>query len=198
MPLRRRRTGIRSSKIPIRLTSYRSLFNQSAVPPPDPLNALNGTIPITPRRTARRIDIGQPIPDGAALVTANRLSLTLPIPPSINKHYATVNGRRLLSSAGRAYKAEVGRQVWLALAQSPIRTSLMEQLHSGPLAFSVRFVLMTPLRRDLDSGLKITQDAVCEGLGLNDNRIVETHLYKTVDRTNPHIEVSLSLAVDSA
>lgn len=74
----------------------------------------------------------------------------------------------------------------------------MEQLHSGPLAFSIRFVFTTPLRRDLDSGLKITQDAVCEGLGLNDNRIVETHLYKTVDRTNPHIEVSLSLAVDSA
>ena len=132
-----------------------------------------------------------------ALVTTDQLSLTLPVPPSINKHYATVNGRRLLSSAGRAFKAQVGRQVWLALAQSPARTSLMEHLQSGPLAFSVRFFFTTALRRDLDSGLKITQDAICEGLGLNDNRIVETHLYKTVDRTNPRIEVSLSLATGS-
>lgn len=73
----------------------------------------------------------------------------------------------------------------------------MQRLQSGPLAFSVRFFFTTALRRDLDSGLKITQDAVCEGLGLNDNRIVETHLYKIVDRTNPRIEVSLSLADDS-
>jgi crossover junction endodeoxyribonuclease RusA len=126
------------------------------------------------------------------------LSLTLPIPPSINEHYATVNGRRLLSSAGRTYKAAVGRQVWLALAQSPARMSLMERLQSSPLAFSVRFFFTTALRRDLDSGLKITQDAVCEGLGINDNRIVETHLYKIVDRTNPRVEVSLSVAADFA
>jgi crossover junction endodeoxyribonuclease RusA len=128
------------------------------------------------------------------LVTTDQLSLTLPIPPSINKHYATVNGRRLLSSAGRAYKAEVGRQVWLALAQSPARSSLMERLQSAPLAFSVRFFFTTALRRDLDSGLKITQDAICEGLGLNDNRIVETHLYKHVDKLHPRIEVSLARA----
>ncbi len=120
--------------------------------------------------------------------------MTLPIPPSINQHYATVNGRRLLSSAGRAYKAEVSRQVWLALSQSPVRMSLKERLQSGSLAFSVRFFFATALRRDLDSGLKITQDAICEGLGLNDNRIVETHLYKHVDKQHPRIEVSLTVA----
>ena len=198
MPSRRRRTGVPSSKIPIRLTSYRSVSNQPAAPLPASLQALNGAIPVTPRRTARRIDIGQHTPSSVVLVTTDRLPMTLPIPPSINKHYATVNGRRLLSSAGRAYKAQVGQQVWLALAQSPARTSLLERLQSGPLAFSARFFFTTALRRDLDSGLKITQDAICEGLGLNDNRIVETHLYKTVDRTNPRVEVSLSLATDSA
>jgi crossover junction endodeoxyribonuclease RusA len=44
----------------------------------------------------------------------------------------------------------------------------------------------------VDGGLKIAQDAICEGLGLNDNRIIETHLYKHVDRRNPRIEVVLS------
>lgn len=120
--------------------------------------------------------------------------MTLPIPPSINHQYATVNGRRLLSSAGRAYKAQVGREVLIALAQSSARASLMARLQSEPLALSIRFFFTTALRRDVDSGLKITQDAICEGLGLNDNRIVETHLYKQVDKLNPRIEVSLGPA----
>ena len=187
MPSRRRRTGIRSSQIPVRLTSYRSVSDQPAV-----------TIPTTLKSSARlrsvhRLDIQQATPT-AALVTTDQVSLTLPIPPSINKHYATVNGRRLLSSAGRVYKEQVGRQVWLALAQSPARISLLERLQSNPLAFTVRFFFTTALRRDLDSGLKITQDAICEGLGLNDNRIVETHLYKSVDKQYPRIEVCLTLA----
>jgi len=119
--------------------------------------------------------------------------MTLPIPPSINRQYATVSGRRVLSSAGRMYKTQVGQQVWAALMQSPMKVPLLERLKSEPLAFSIRFFFTTALRRDVDSGLKITQDAVCEGLGLNDNRIVETHLYKHVDKLHPRIEVSLSL-----
>jgi len=121
--------------------------------------------------------------------------MTLPIPPSINKQYATVNGRRVLSSAGRAYKTQVGQHIGIALAQSPVKPSLIQRLRSEPLAFSIRFFFTTALRRDVDSGLKITQDAVCEGIGINDNRIVETHLYKHVDKLYPRIEVSLGLAV---
>lgn len=126
------------------------------------------------------------------VVTADTFNVTLPVPPSINHQYATVNGRRLLSSAGRAYKAYVGQQVWLALAQSPVRLSLRERFRSGPVALSIRFFFASALRRDLDGGLKIAQDAICEGLGLNDNRIIETHLYKQVDKADPRIEVSLS------
>jgi crossover junction endodeoxyribonuclease RusA len=133
-------------------------------------------------------------PASASTVTAERLSITLPVPPSINHQYATVNGRRLLSSAGRAYKTQVGQQLWVALAQSPARASLMGRLQSGPLALSIRFFFTSALRRDVDGGLKIAQDALCEGLGLNDNRIVETHLYKDFDKIHPRIEVSLSLA----
>jgi crossover junction endodeoxyribonuclease RusA len=128
----------------------------------------------------------------SSTVTADGLLMTLPVPPSINHQYATVNGRRLLSSAGRMYKAHVGQQVWSALAQSPLRTDLLRRLQTGPLALSIRFFFTSALRRDVDGGLKIAQDALCEGLGLNDNRIVETHLYKEIDKTNPRIEVSLS------
>ena len=130
-------------------------------------------------------------------VTPERLTITLPVPPSINHQYATVNGRRLLSSAGRAYKTQVGQLLWLAFIQSPSRLALQDRLRSEPLVISIRFFFASSLRRDLDGGLKITQDAVCDGLGINDNRIVETHLYKHVDKTNPRIEVSLSTSPTS-
>lgn len=157
----------------------------------DPMRQFNGTA-VSPKsgflnsQTALETTFHPPV------VTADAFSVTLPVPPSINHQYATVNGRRLLSSAGRAYKAYVGQQVWLALAQSPVRLSLRERFQSGPLALSIRFFFASALRRDLDGGLKIAQDAICEGLGLNDNRIVETHLYKQVDKADPRIEVSLS------
>jgi crossover junction endodeoxyribonuclease RusA len=73
----------------------------------------------------------------------------------------------------------------------------VDRLHSKPLALSIRFFFTSALRRDVDGGLKIAQDALCEGLGLNDNRIIETHLYKQVDRTRPRIEVTLSLIANS-
>ena len=187
---RRFRTG--PSRLPIRTVSYRPTPSDPVSPSPQSH--------LVPQSTARvRSRTAQPAGNGhhspvLATVTADQLFIVLPIPPSINKHYATVNGRRLLSSAGRAYKTHVGQQVWIALAQSPLRASLMTQLQSKPLAFSIHFFFTTALRRDVDSGLKITQDAVCEGLGLNDNRIVEAHLYKHVDTQHPRIEVRLGLA----
>ena len=122
------------------------------------------------------------------------IAFTLPIPPSINHQYATVHGRRLLSSTGRSYKSQVGQLVWLRLTTFPHRAALVSHLQSSALALSIRFYFTSALRRDVDGGLKIAQDALCEGLGLNDNRIVETHLYKYVDRANPRIEVLLSPA----
>ena len=125
------------------------------------------------------------------------VQLTLPVPPSVNHQYATVNGRRLISSAGRAYKAQVGQLVWLKLAQSTHRVALLTRLQSDWLALSIRFYFTSALRRDVDGGLKIAQDALCEGLGINDNRIVETHLYKHIDKHNPRIEVQLTPAAGS-
>jgi len=87
--------------------------------------------------------------------------------------------------------------VWLALVNSPHRTVLLSQFQFASLALSIRFYFTSALRRDVDGGLKIAQDALCEGLGVNDNRIVETHLYKHVDKANPRIEVSLKMTSPS-
>jgi crossover junction endodeoxyribonuclease RusA len=191
MPAGRRRTGSHGSKVPVRVVSYR--------PAAKPEPASKHPPVASPRPTVRQSRPRAPlhIPAPSAVVTAECLAITLPVPPSINHQYSTVQGRRVLSSAGRTYKQHVGQQLWLALSQSPHKQTLTHRLRSEPLALSIRFYFTSPLRRDVDGGLKIAQDALCEGIGLNDNRIVETHLYKDVDRGNPRITVSLSIASDS-
>jgi crossover junction endodeoxyribonuclease RusA len=127
-------------------------------------------------------------------VTSESIELTLPVPPSVNHQYATVNGRRLLSAKGRAFKDLVGQQILVALAQSPHRGTLRQILQRANLSLLIHFFFASALRRDTDGGLKIAQDALCEGLGLNDNRVVEIHLYKSQDLDNPRMEICLSVA----
>lgn len=119
------------------------------------------------------------------------LSLVLPLPPSVNHQYATVHGRRVLSRSGRAYKALVAAEVedWQQ-RHAPAESDLdVFRLHY--LGLTITFFFTTALRRDLDGGLKIAQDAVCEALGVNDNLVAEIHLHKRIDRLNPRIELSL-------
>ena len=125
------------------------------------------------------------------MVTPDQLALTLPLPPSINHQYATVQGRRVLSAVGRSYKATVGRQIIVALSNSPHRHGLLTTLRTQTLSLSIRFHFASPLRRDLDGGLKITQDAITEALGINDRQIVELHLYKAGKTAQPRIEALL-------
>src|SRR5207247_8569433 len=118
------------------------------------------------------------------------LRLVLPLPPSINHQYATVQGRRVLSYAGRRFKALVGQEVLCALAERKSGPPLGQMLDGTPLALDLRFYFESDLRRDIDVGLKIAQDAVCEALGLNDNRIVEVTLRKKRDAAAPRLELS--------
>lgn len=123
------------------------------------------------------------------------LTLILPLPPSINHQYATVQGRRVLSSAGRRFKLQVGQEVLCAIASRRRSRPFAKMLESPSLALDLRFFFDSGLRRDIDGGLKITQDAVCEALGINDNRIVEVSLRKDTDRTAPRMELSLRIAL---
>ncbi len=117
----------------------------------------------------------------------------LPLPPSINHQYATVNGRRVLTSTGRQYKSAVGKHLSAILHQSPHRADFFEGLENQALSLSIRFFFKTALRRDLDGGLKIAQDAICQGISLNDNRITEIHLHKDLDPDRPRMECTLTL-----
>ncbi len=126
-------------------------------------------------------------------LTGNALSLTLPLPPSINRQYATVNGRRVLSATGRRYKVTVG-QLFMTAPSSSEWTSFLQKAQAHFLMLTIHFYFPTLLRRDIDGGLKIAQDSLCEAMNLNDNRIMEIHLYKTLDRDNPRLECTLALA----
>jgi crossover junction endodeoxyribonuclease RusA len=126
------------------------------------------------------------IPQGRDLV------LVLPLPPSINHQYATVQGRRVLSRAGREYKALVAEAVAQWLDQQPRPETIMGLFQGHYLSLRIMFYFATALRRDLDGGLKIAQDALCEALGVNDNLVVEIHLSKRVDRQQPRIELCLT------
>jgi crossover junction endodeoxyribonuclease RusA len=126
------------------------------------------------------------------------LSLVLPLPPSINHHYATVQGRRVLSSEGRRFKTLVGQEVLCALAKRRTGPPSHAIPASVPLGLDLHFYFVSEIRRDIDGGLKITQDAVCEALGINDNRIVEVTLRKEKDVTSPRMKLSLRVCSPSS
>ena len=67
----------------------------------------------------------------------------------------------------------------------------LQALQSGYLSLFIDFYFSTPMKRDLDGGLKIAQDAICESLEINDNRVVDIHLVKRIDPLRPRIEVQL-------
>jgi crossover junction endodeoxyribonuclease RusA len=120
-----------------------------------------------------------------------RASFELPLPPSINQQYTTVAGRRVLSKDSRRYKREVGKAIRRLRAEGVISDSLVTTLRRGFVGLFIDFFFETPHRRDLDGGLKITQDAICDALGVNDNRVVDVHLVKRIDPLRPRIEVEL-------
>ncbi len=133
------------------------------------------------------------LPGTRLSLTGNALSLTLPLPPSINRQYATVNGRRVLSATGRRYKVTVG-QLFMTAPSSSEWTAFLQKAQAHFLTLTIHFYFPTLLRRDIDGGLKIAQDSLCEAMNLNDNRIMEIHLYKKLDRDNPRLECMLALA----
>jgi crossover junction endodeoxyribonuclease RusA len=124
------------------------------------------------------------------------LRFTLPLPPSINEQYATVNGLRVSTVVARRFKEQVKLKMSEMARTGQLSESLRAALRQGYLGLFLAFYFETPLKRDLDGGLKITQDAICENLGLNDNRIVTIHLVKYIDLLHPHLDVELEAIED--
>lgn len=120
-----------------------------------------------------------------------RVRFTLPLPPSINSQYTQIGKIRVLSKEHKFFKTQVDRRLHRLRVDEVITDGFIERLKAGWIGLFLDFYFETPLRRDLDGGLKITQDAILTALGINDNRVVDVHLVKRIAPTNPRVEVEL-------
>ncbi|MCK6628826.1 MAG: RusA family crossover junction endodeoxyribonuclease [Anaerolineae bacterium] len=120
-----------------------------------------------------------------------RVRFSLPLPPSINSQYTQVGKIRVLSKEHEAFKRQVDRRLHRLRVDEVITDAFIERLKAGWIGLFLDFYFETPLRRDLDGGLKITQDAILASLGINDNRVVDIHLVKRIAPNNPRVEVEL-------
>lgn len=121
---------------------------------------------------------------------------TLPLPPSINQQYTQAGRLRVLSKEHRDFKKAVRKQLQALRAAGVLSDEFIHVLRQGYVGLFLDFFFETPLKRDLDGGLKITQDAILAPLGVNDNRVVDIHLVKRIDPRRPRLEVELEAIPD--
>lgn len=62
-----------------------------------------------------------------------------------------------------------------------------------PISMHYEFFLRSLGERDLDNGVKLVQDALCEALGFDDRDVVEIYMAKRIDRENPRLIVTVKL-----
>ena len=121
--------------------------------------------------------------------------LTLPLPPGVNNQYVTIGKRRVLSKPAQAFNREVARLVERARVAGRLTTAHEAALKGALLGVYLEFYFETPMRRDLDGGLKIALDALCRALGLDDRAVVDLHLTKRLDPLRPRLELEIE-AID--
>jgi crossover junction endodeoxyribonuclease RusA len=130
------------------------------------------------------------------VVTIQRVRFSLPLPPGVNHQYARVGNRRVLSKEHRAFKRAVHKKLGRLRVDETLSDEFVRALKEGFVGLFLDFYFKTPLKRDLDGGLKIAQDAILTPLGVNDNRVVDIHLVKRIDPLRPRLEVELEAISD--
>jgi len=121
------------------------------------------------------------------------LSLTLPLPPSINAQYTLAKGtkRRILTKVAKDFKKQAGNVILLLQQQSKITPVEERAFANNLLGVYMTFYFETPMRRDLDGGLKIALDTIATSLGFDDRNVVDLHLTKQIDPLHPRLEVEI-------
>ncbi len=118
-------------------------------------------------------------------------ALTLPLPPGVNNQYVTVGRRRVLSKPALAFKRDVARTIERAHQAGELPADVEKVLAKALIGVYLTFFFETPMRRDLDGGLKIALDAVCGEFGLDDRAVVDLHLTKRIDPLRPRLELEI-------
>lgn len=130
-----------------------------------------------------------------------RLALDLPMPPSVNKAYATTRGgRRILTQAGKDYKRRVATAVAAHCASSP---DLVFQ--ETPLSLKICIYTETEnkgwskgkaknryKRLDASNRVKLLEDAVFSVLGVDDCLVFNLQVQKIRHTTTPYVSIELT------
>lgn len=125
------------------------------------------------------------------------LHLSLAIPPSINQQYVVVGKRkRVLSKVASTWKKDAAKAMGMMRDKSIISPVEEHAFQTNLLGVYMTFYFSTPMRRDLDGGVKITLDTIAEALGFDDRNVVDMHLTKQIDPLNPRVEVEIETIHD--
>ena len=124
------------------------------------------------------------------------LRLSLPLPPGVNNQYVTAGKRRVLSKTAKAFKDEVTKLLLNHRERNRITAAQEREIKASYIGVYMTFFFETPLKRDLDGGLKIALDAIASGLGFDDRKVVDIHLSKRIDPLRPRLEVELETITD--
>ena len=135
-----------------------------------------------------------------------RLRFILPLPPSVNHQYYLRNGLLTLSNDAQAYKRSLVKALSkmkangkLSIASTYLVGHYQQSEMEGwqklrckrLLSMRYEFFLRSIGARDLDNGVKLVQDAICEALGIDDRDVVEIYMAKRVDKENPRLVVTM-------
>jgi Holliday junction resolvase RusA-like endonuclease len=114
------------------------------------------------------------------------LTLTAPIPPSLNNAYTNGrgHGRRVLTKEGRDYKEYVASSL---LGTQPLPDG-------ARIGLAIQLWFPTKRRRDISNWVKLLEDALSEALGFDDCA-VDRLLVERVgyDATRPRCEVTIEV-----
>ncbi|HEU0114491.1 MAG TPA: RusA family crossover junction endodeoxyribonuclease [Thermomicrobiales bacterium] len=124
------------------------------------------------------------------------LAFTLPLPPGVNNQYVTAGKRRVLSAAAQRFHRDAAKRFAALRVEGAIRPAAEAALRDALLGVYLTFYFETPMRRDLDGGLKIALDAIGRGLGFDDRAVVDLHLTKRIDPLHPRLEVDIETIAD--
>ena len=115
------------------------------------------------------------------------VELDLPMPPSVNKLYATVRGKRIMTAQGKAVKREIVQLVVAHVATMPdlfraeSRLRLTVDLYFAAVenaGWSKGKAKNRYKRIDVSNRAKLLEDALFSGIGIDDSLIFELIMRK--------------------
>jgi Holliday junction resolvase RusA-like endonuclease len=143
--------------------------------------SLEAPPPLRPQHAAALLDLERT--SQAILASRETVTLTLPYPPSVNKHHVPVNGRLVTRKSHKEYVANLGWAIAAQHGNQGLRGPLTMTLHLHP----------PNDKPDIDNGLKVTLDSLkTHGVYGDDKQIKELHIYLHPPSDQSHIAIILT------